>query len=55
MVLASNEGDIGEWVEDNRRVLTKQFKSGLERKHVQMIRLSNQPQYQASYFEQTQI
>lgn len=44
--LVNEQNDIGEWVEDIRRVFFNQFKYGLNRTHVQMIRLNRLENYQ---------
>lgn len=46
MKLITNQNDIGEWVEDIRRVFFVQFKNGLNRTYVQMIRLNRLEHYQ---------
>jgi hypothetical protein len=37
--------DIGDWIEDSRRVFMEQYKFGINRTRVQMIRLIDTPQY----------
>lgn len=39
--LIPNPADVGDWVEDSRRTFSEQFKYGLNRTRVQMIRLSD--------------
>lgn len=40
---------IGQWVEDNRRVFFQQFKNGLNQTHVQMIPLNRYEHYQVRF------
>lgn len=40
---------IGEWVEDNRRVFVQQFKNGLNHTYVQMIPLNRFEHYQVHH------
>lgn len=44
--IVSKPNEMGEWVEDIRRVFSNQFKLGLNRTYVQMIRLSRLENYQ---------
>lgn len=37
--MKDNQNDIGEWVEDIRRIFFIQFKGGINHTYVQMIRL----------------
>lgn len=46
VVLINNPNDIGDWVEDNRRVFTEKFRNGLNRTRVQMYRLNRSPHHQ---------
>lgn len=48
MILINNKNDIGDWVEDIRRVFSEKFKIGLNRTRVQMIRLHRSPQHQVN-------
>lgn len=40
VMLIPNPDDVGDWIEDTRRTFTEQFKYGLNRTRVQMIRLA---------------
>lgn len=40
---------IGEWVEDNRRVFVHQFRNGLNHTYVQMIPLNRYEHYQVFF------
>ncbi|XP_037028365.1 GPI inositol-deacylase [Bradysia coprophila] len=44
--LVHNHDDLGDWVEDSRRVFTEVFKSGITETRYQMIRLYDIPQTQ---------
>ena len=46
MTLFKSFDQIGEWVEDNRRVFFQQFKGGLNQTYVQMIPLNRFDHYQ---------
>lgn len=46
---------IGEWVEDNRRVFFHQFKSGLNQTYVQMIPLNRFEHYQVGNFHMNKL
>lgn len=39
MNLINNDKDIGDWIEDSRRVFSEKFQSGIDRTRIQMIRL----------------
>lgn len=43
--LVRGKEDVGDWVEDTRRVFFEKFKNSLEKLRVQMIRLSRLPNY----------
>lgn len=49
-MVVNNANDIGDWVEDIRRVFTEKFKNGLNRTRVQMIRLNKLPNHQVKWF-----
>lgn len=48
ITLFKSNDQIGEWVEDNRRVFFQQFKNGLNQTYVQMIPLNRFEHYQVS-------
>lgn len=54
-ILASNRDELGDWIEDNRRVFTEKFKYGLNRTRVQMIHLHQSQNYQMLHLEAINI
>lgn len=49
VVLSKEHGDIGDWVEDNRRIFSNLFRFGFNKTYVQMIRLHRSEQYEVRY------
>lgn len=49
VTLVKSFDQIGEWVEDNRRVFVQQFKNGLNHSYVQMIPLNRFEHYQVRF------
>lgn len=46
--LTKEHSEIGEWVEDNRRIFSNLFRYGLNKTYVQMIRLHRSEQYEVN-------
>lgn len=55
VTLIKSMDQIGEWVEDNRRVFFHQFKGGLNQTYVQMIPLNRFEHYQVGNFHINQL
>lgn len=47
----TNKVDPGDWIENSKRVFIERFKSGINRTHFQMIRLTDAPQYKMLHAE----